>query len=292
MPRDDEEWRFGGFALPSYTQVPDEFFDAVAPRLKEAELRVALYVIRRTFGFKKVADAISLDQLVAGIRTRDGRVLDAGTGMTRKGVIAGIKGLLAKQVLIAEARVDENGGSLPTVYRLHMQGELRPVSPGVTQSNPGGLPKVTPGGLPKVTPGVNDVPGGGYPRSREGVTLGNPQQTDQQTEQETVERSINVNVLRQEASVARYVEDIARELHDQASLAATATRAINLWRESSYSLDEFVGLMLHARRRTQEHSGSIKATDPNGPPGQKAKMGYWFAILEALVRTPRRGSPS
>jgi hypothetical protein len=31
------------------------FFDVVAPELTEAELRVALYIIRRTFGFKKAS---------------------------------------------------------------------------------------------------------------------------------------------------------------------------------------------------------------------------------------------
>src|SRR5262245_53937912 len=165
----DQDWRFGGFALPTYTQVPDEFFDAVAPRLKEAELRVALYVIRRTFGFKKAADAISLDQLVSGIRTRDGRVLDEGTGMTRKGVIAGIKGLIAKQGLLGETRVDENGGSLPTVYRLHMRGELPKVPPGGTGDHPRGLPKVP--------PGVNEDPRGGEPCVSNGVTQGAPQET-------------------------------------------------------------------------------------------------------------------
>jgi hypothetical protein len=131
---------------------------------------------------------------------------------------------------------------------------------------------------------VNKDPGGGDRRSRDGGTKGAPQETEQKTGQERVESSIDVNVLRQDAQVARYVEDIARELHDQAPLAASATRAINLWRESHLSLDEFLAAMIHARRRTQEHSGSIKAIDPDGPPGQKAKMAYWFAVLEDVVR--------
>ena len=53
--------------------MPDAFFDVVAPQLSEAELRVALYIIRRTFGFKKDSDTISLRQMVEGITTKDGR---------------------------------------------------------------------------------------------------------------------------------------------------------------------------------------------------------------------------
>ena len=64
----------GGFDSPNTTQVPDAFFDVVAPQLTEAELRVALYIIRRTFGFKKDSDTISLRQMVEGIVTKDGRI--------------------------------------------------------------------------------------------------------------------------------------------------------------------------------------------------------------------------
>ena len=59
-----EPFRFSGFSSPTYTQVPDEFFDVLAPQLTENELRVLIYIIRRTFGFKKSQDDISLNQLV------------------------------------------------------------------------------------------------------------------------------------------------------------------------------------------------------------------------------------
>jgi hypothetical protein len=75
-----DDYVFQGFTSPTYTQVPDELFDELMPRLSESELKVLLYVVRRTFGFKKSADDISLKQMVEGIRTRDGRQLDNGTG--------------------------------------------------------------------------------------------------------------------------------------------------------------------------------------------------------------------
>src|SRR3712207_8666636 len=54
-------------------------------------------LFRSTYGFKKNSDAISLSQLESGITTRDGRVLDIGTGMSRKGVVKGCAGLVEKR---------------------------------------------------------------------------------------------------------------------------------------------------------------------------------------------------
>ncbi len=61
-----QSFRFEGFDSPNGTIVPDDFFDLLAPELSEAELRVCLYIIRRTFGFKKRSDDISLRQMVEG----------------------------------------------------------------------------------------------------------------------------------------------------------------------------------------------------------------------------------
>jgi hypothetical protein len=48
---------FQGYSTPSYTMVPDELFDEHLPFLSGAELKVLLYIIRRTFGFKRIAIA-------------------------------------------------------------------------------------------------------------------------------------------------------------------------------------------------------------------------------------------
>lgn len=45
---------FFGFKSPNYTTVPDELFDILLPRLSGAELKVLLYIVRRTFGWKKI----------------------------------------------------------------------------------------------------------------------------------------------------------------------------------------------------------------------------------------------
>jgi hypothetical protein len=111
---------FDGFTLPRYTPIPDQLIDELMPQLTMAELRIALYITRRTFGFKKEADNISLDQLANGIRTKDGRVLDAGTGLSRRSLLPALKSLESKRIIVRKERKSANGGSLSSVYSLNL----------------------------------------------------------------------------------------------------------------------------------------------------------------------------
>lgn len=63
QPQSQAGWQFSGFVFPTTTPVPDQLFDELLPRLSGAELKVLMYIIRRTFGFKKQSDDISLAQL-------------------------------------------------------------------------------------------------------------------------------------------------------------------------------------------------------------------------------------
>ena len=119
-----EGFYFAGFKSPNYTPIPDEFFDMLAPRLSEAELRVLLYIMRRTFGFKKQADAISLSQLTGGIRKRNGEVLDGGTGLSKPAALKGVAGLQEKGIIIVEKAVAEDGRNEINVYRLRYATDL------------------------------------------------------------------------------------------------------------------------------------------------------------------------
>ncbi len=114
MPKDPATGRFAGFQSPNYTPVPDELFD---------ELRVLLYIVRRTFGFKKDSDSISLSQMVEGIKLRDGRVLDRGTGMSRRGVMKGCAGLVDKGIITVEKRLSEQGDNEINIYSLRYSEE-------------------------------------------------------------------------------------------------------------------------------------------------------------------------
>ena len=76
--------------------------------------------MRRTYGWKKISDDVSLKQLVEGIRTRDGRVLDRGTGMSKSAVVCGLAGLERKDVIIAQRNSAIDKGFLPTTYSLRI----------------------------------------------------------------------------------------------------------------------------------------------------------------------------
>ncbi len=122
--------RWRGFSAPTYTQIPDEFFDELMVDLSESELRVCLYLMRRTFGFKKTADAVSLKQLIHGIRTRDGKVLDRGCGLSHTSVKRGLKGLLEKGV-ISVAKIQSPDGDYETnVYTLVFAKPVPPMEEG------------------------------------------------------------------------------------------------------------------------------------------------------------------
>src|SRR5688572_23206645 len=86
-----QQLTYKGYASPNYTPVPDGLFDEQLPDLSGSELKVLLYIIRRTFGFKKDSDNISLNQLLNGITTKEGIVLDRGTGLTKKTLLEAIK---------------------------------------------------------------------------------------------------------------------------------------------------------------------------------------------------------
>jgi hypothetical protein len=81
MSRKSDSFHFEGFETPNSTPVPDVVFDRLLTKLGEAELKALLYIIRRTFGFKKDRDPVSFTQFLRGITTKDGEVQDEGCGI-------------------------------------------------------------------------------------------------------------------------------------------------------------------------------------------------------------------
>jgi len=260
-----DDYVFQGFTSPTYTQVPDELFDELMPRLSESELKVLLYVVRRTFGFKKSADDISLKQMVEGIRKRDGTQLDNGTGLSRPGVTKGVRGLVDKGVLSASRNSSIERGDEPTTYRLRMAGDP--------------LETALPGGS------KDRYEGGGHDVAtlpRNGVT---PQET---VEQQTVEQDLSK--LRTAATteydgsrdvLLPYVADIAREFRDTAPVGSTLTRVVRLQRESGLDDDAFIDRLMRARQITKERTGSIRS----GEPGRRQQVAYWLSVVEDLAKT-------
>jgi len=112
--------QFDGFISPRYTQVPDELFDELMAHLSGAELKVLLYIIRRTFGFKKDSDNISLNQICKGIKTRVGEVIDKGTGLSLSTVQIALKGLIEKNCVVTVRNRSKEKGDEPTTYSLNI----------------------------------------------------------------------------------------------------------------------------------------------------------------------------
>jgi hypothetical protein len=164
--------KFQGFQFPTTTPVPDEVFDLLMPQLSGAELKVLLYICRRTFGFKKAADNISLNQIATGITTRDGRVLDRGTGLCKAAVVTAVTSLAEKGIIVRNKRQSVQKGCEPTTYSLNF-------APLATQQT---------GACPETSP-LSKNQTGGCPKTRQGPVqkLDTQQTVVQETErQETV----------------------------------------------------------------------------------------------------------
>lgn len=213
----DEHYRFGGFADPNFTPTPDVFFDEIAPNLTEAELRVLIYILRRTYGFKKRSDEISLKQLVDGITTRDGRVLDIGTGMSKSAVVRGLAGLETKGIIVAARNQSAEKGNLPTTYSLRFASD--PLS---SRSTRGG--------------------------SRKELALVLPDDPQETVVQETVDNELRIRIQ-------MFIQDFSRQLKDRAPLSSSVTRAVNLYQESGYEMDSFIDALYEARRKTLAAAG-------------------------------------
>jgi hypothetical protein len=93
------------------------------PFLSPTEWKVCSYVVRRTFGWKKSSDRISLEQICHGIVRRDGTRLDHGTQLDRKTAIKALRALEAKGVLVAQRNYSDARGFEATTYGLRFRGQ-------------------------------------------------------------------------------------------------------------------------------------------------------------------------
>jgi len=115
---------FEGLDGTGGTVFPDALLDQVMAHLTGAEFKVLAYIVRRTLGFKRDSDTISLEQICGGVTRHDAAPIDAGTGLSKKTAIAALKGLEDKGVIIA--RKSTGRDSLPTVLSLRHKGDAGP----------------------------------------------------------------------------------------------------------------------------------------------------------------------
>lgn len=133
--------------IPNSSQIPNVILDFVLPRISEAEARCLLYICRRTFGFHKEEDNISLSQFENGIKTSQNRRLDFGTGLSRPAVNTALQNLISVGVIFVEQRSRGNR------YKLNLDMDVDKVVNEINQ-----LRRLTRSGkasLPKVVKQVN-----------------------------------------------------------------------------------------------------------------------------------------
>lgn len=78
------------------------------------------------------------------------------------------------------------------------------------------------------------------------------------------------------------IRDISGEFADQAPAKSSTTRACNLYSQSGLELDAFLDVVQQARLRVKQYTGNIKT--PRLENGAKPKMGYFFTVLEDLIK--------
>jgi hypothetical protein len=101
-----------------YTAVPNGFLDNLMADCTGAEVKVVLYIARRTLGTKKGrangSDAIALSQICDGIVKGDGTRLDRGTGLARAAVVEALRRLEFARII----ERDRGNGRTPDTWRL------------------------------------------------------------------------------------------------------------------------------------------------------------------------------
>jgi phage replication O-like protein O len=97
-----------GWELPNYTQVPNALFEML-PDLSQGELKVLLALFRRTLGFHKLVDAVSINQLCEA------------TGLNRTTVVTATRGLVLRRLIVTEKQKTEQRGFETTIYSLRFR---------------------------------------------------------------------------------------------------------------------------------------------------------------------------
>lgn len=132
--------------IPNSTQIPNVILDCVNPQLPDPEAKCLMYICRRTFGFHKAQDRISFTQFEKGIKDKDGKQLDYGTGLTRPSVAKALRNLIESGAI---KKVESNKGNF---YEINLEMECSQVVNRINQ-----LTALTKSGKPALPKVVNQV---------------------------------------------------------------------------------------------------------------------------------------
>jgi len=288
----------------STTATPDWLFDDVAPDLAKAPLKVLLYIVRRTSGFRKSADAISLNQFQHGIVTRDGRQLDKGCGVTNRTALLGaLDDLEARGIIAHQDALHADGGNATTIYYLLGPGQgggAVSAPPPVRQDARGGVQLAHPPGVQLAHPQQTDVPTN---RKIERLVpptpvapIAGPQTDDEAarvasdpTTPPQAQRRIDADYQALAGPIAALVE----RLGDGAQPWASVSRAYGLMTRAGLDVPTFLALLAEADLLMRPSLAHIEKP-----------LAYLFRVVESLIQqgdppqppraptTPRSSPPS
>jgi hypothetical protein len=317
-------FHFEGFETPHSTLVPDVVFDRLLTKLGEAELKALLYIIRRTFGFKKDRDPVSFNQFLRGITKNGGEVQDEGCGIRDRTTLSkALQALEQKGIIQSEKRKDEHGENVTTIYSLRFrkppQGEAGKEKQGVVGNSYHGSrntpPPVVGNSYPQETSkqdvslsnirkatshevesanahtvaaepqpnGVSQFSGSNHTVQRASSPSGVPQRGGEVAHiAQTLQRKHPLLTAppqdeQAHSAIKSYVQAIAQNLHDEAPLSSSTTRAYNLYTRAGVHLSWFLNLVYDAEKEANRRSATIKKITTRG---FKNRMAYFFAVLE------------
>jgi DNA-binding transcriptional ArsR family regulator len=250
--------------IPNSTQIPDVILDHWMAELSGAEFKVVLYIARRTYGFGKDSDTISLSQIATGLRRRDGRVLDRGTGASRSSVARSLKALEERGLVLRTTNLAESGREYDeNTYSINLEWE--------PSTEPGGSPPGANKGEGEGVVSKSDYLGsgrdhpvsksaGGWSQNGPGVvSKSDLQETEQETEQETA---------------AAGKSDAAAELVSiLVGKGVGHSVAVRLAREKPDDCRKYLDWLPFAEVKTTEGAWLVNAIrDGYGPPKSIAKQ--------------------
>jgi hypothetical protein len=127
-PRKQAHEPFVGFTQESisneYFRVPAIFLGLCAMIDNLAELKVVLYIMRHTWGFREynAPKRITIDEFVNGRKRVDGTRMDFGTGLSKRAVMQGLQRAIEHGIV--SCYVDESDmARVKHFYQLSMQNE-------------------------------------------------------------------------------------------------------------------------------------------------------------------------
>jgi DNA-binding transcriptional ArsR family regulator len=105
-----------------FTPVPHEFLDSMMAGLTHGELKVGLYLMRRTYGWGKDDGEMHVQQICRGL-VIDGERKDDGTGLSESAVKRALRSLRDKGLVEIIPTKKDDGSAGPNMYRLRLQDE-------------------------------------------------------------------------------------------------------------------------------------------------------------------------